>query len=72
MGHVDVFDSQLKKYTVAQKVGNRKEKSQWLKRTASYFLKFLFSTLIHYGDKILSKKIQIQKGYQGIFTEIFN
>ena len=43
IGHVDVFHAQLKKYTVSQKVGNRADNlTHWLKKSASYFLIFLF------------------------------
>ena len=36
MGSVDVIDALLKKYTCAQKVGNRRDKTAWLKKSAFY------------------------------------
>ena len=42
MGHVDIYDAQLKHYTLAQKVSHRRDKSQWLKKTASYFVDLFF------------------------------
>ena len=36
MGSVDVIDRILKKYSTAQKVGKRKDKTAWLKKTACY------------------------------------
>ena len=45
MGAVDVYDAMLKKWTVSQRVGSRRDRSQWLKKSATYIFDiFLMNT----------------------------
>ena len=56
MGHVDVYDQQLKKYTVGLPVGNRADKTAWLKKTCYYFFDlFVMNTYSMYRKNFLEK-----------------
>ena len=59
MGSVDVIDRILKKYSTAQKVGKRKDKSSWLKKTACYiFDLYLLNVYSFHRSRFLQKNPQ--------------
>ena len=69
MGAVDVFDAMLTKYTVAQRVGKRRDKTAWLKKTSTYiFDVFCLNVFSLWREKYSQKKcckfIQACKNHQ--------